>query len=148
LRDIRNILLLKNFPGIYKIISQKRKTEQKLETPQTSDKQLEKMTFYGYGYRYPSLVGQPMEEITYKTKRGTRTKRYPKPTPEWEAVYELNKQVATNNSWIKFLGSKMPELKKEYYAEKAEKGLIGLKGKYYASKISPEIEKNLVKMSY
>jgi hypothetical protein len=131
------------------------------------------MSFYGYGYHYPSLEGQPLEEYTYTTKRGTRTKRYPKSTPEWEAVYELNRQQAENNSWIKVLKSKVPALKEKYYAEKAKKnkpkpkiiveelvnapstsgsGLKGLKTKYYASKISPDISKlskdELLKINY
>jgi hypothetical protein len=79
--------IAKNFPDTYKIALEKQKQNRKLrksKISKSSNKQPEKMTFYGYGYRYLSLAGQPMEEITYQTKRGTRTRRYPKPTPEWE----------------------------------------------------------------
>jgi hypothetical protein len=67
---------------------------------------------------------------------------------KWLAAYELNKAQAAKNSWVKFLKSKMPELKKEYHelhsaavAETTEGK--GAKHKRILKKINEQIKKEL-----
>ncbi|MCS7318089.1 MAG: hypothetical protein NZZ41_07300, partial [Candidatus Dojkabacteria bacterium] len=76
-----------------------------------NNKKQNKMAFYGYGYKYPSLANQPKVAV----KIGKRTYLVNQPTDQWWATYELNKKLAEKNSWIKFMKEKMPELKAEYY---------------------------------
>jgi hypothetical protein len=73
---------------------------------------------YGEGYRYPELppnfIGVPI-----KTKSGGTIVKYVRiPTRKWAAAYFLNKKAVEKNDWVKFMRSKMDQLRNEYYQSK------------------------------
>jgi hypothetical protein len=73
----------------------------------------------GYGYRYPP-PSETFALLPLETKRGVIQKAIPVPTKKWAAAYFLNRRAVTNNEWVKFLRTKMDELRKEYYRQKGE----------------------------
>jgi hypothetical protein len=67
---------------------------------------------------------------------------------KWLAAYELNKAQAGKNPWVKFLKSKMPELKKEYLELHSAPTVEttegkGAKHKRMLKKINEQIKKEL-----
>jgi hypothetical protein len=74
---------------------------------------------YGEGYRYPP-PSQTFALLPLQTKRGVIQKAIPVPTKKWAAAYFLNKRAVANNEWVKFMRSKMDDLRKEYYGRKGE----------------------------
>jgi hypothetical protein len=69
---------------------------------------------YGEGYRYPPLTG-PYVVMPYETSRGVIQKAIQVPSKKWAAAYFLNKKAVANNPWVKFMRTKMDDLRKEYY---------------------------------
>jgi hypothetical protein len=74
---------------------------------------------YGEGYRYPPLTG-PYVRLPYETRRGVIEKAIQVPSKKWAAAYFLNKRAVANNEWVKFMRSKMDELRKEYYQKQGK----------------------------
>jgi hypothetical protein len=77
---------------------------------------------YGEGYRYPALTG-PYVRLSYQTKRDIIEKTIQVPSRKWTAAYFLNKRAVVNNEWVKFMRSKMDELRKEYYDKQGKKDI-------------------------
>jgi hypothetical protein len=81
---------------------------------------LEGYGMLGEGYRYPPLP-ERYAIVPVKTKKGiVINKSVRQPTKRWAAAYFLNRRAVAGNEWVKFLRSKMDELRKEYY-EKRQK---------------------------
>jgi hypothetical protein len=74
---------------------------------------------YGEGYRYPPLTGSYVR-LPYQTKYGIIEKTVQMPSKKWAAAYFLNKRAVANNEWVKFMRSKMDELRKEYYQKQGK----------------------------
>jgi hypothetical protein len=70
----------------------------------------------GYGYRYPPLSGEFIG-LPIQTKYGVVIRPVRLPSKKWAAAYFLNKNAVKNNKWVKFLQSKMDDLRKEYYLQ-------------------------------
>jgi hypothetical protein len=118
------------------------KHETLLENPsdRSSRTKYNKMYGYGlegYGYRYPPLpeefIGLPIQ-----TKYGIVVRHVRLPSKKWAAAYFLNKKAVANNKWVKFLQSKMDELRKEYYLKKG----------YAEEKIPQKIKRMRHKLMY
>jgi hypothetical protein len=55
--------------------------------------------------------------LPYQTKYGIIEKTVQVPSRKWAAAYFLNKKAVESNEWVKFLRSKMDDLRKEFYAK-------------------------------